>query len=130
MTKCPHEMRNNMKRVFASAIAISLLLCGGLYAQNALAASAGCDWDSSSAVKAPLDTRLTIGGYVTVGEDLPIGSVIYSQRIQTNGNGASLLCRAGVYDLVNTVISAPMANPVTVTRRFPPCSIPIFLASG
>ena len=119
MTKCPDTMRNNMKRLFASATAISLMFCGGLYAQNALAASAGCDWDSSSAVKAPLDTRLTIGGYVTVGEDLPIGSVIYSQRIQTNGSGASLLCRAGVYDLVNTVISAPHGQSSYRDATFP-----------
>jgi type 1 fimbria pilin len=112
-------MRKNMKRIFASVTAISLMLCGSLYTQNTLAASAGCDWDSSSAVNTPLDTRLTIGGYVTVGEDLPIGSVIYSQRIQTNGNGASLLCHAGSYHLVNTVISAPHGQSNYSNATFP-----------
>ncbi|CAM4216438.1 fimbrial protein [Serratia silvae] len=108
-----------MKRIFASRMAISLILCGGLCAQNALAASAGCDWDDSSAIKEPLNTRLTIGGYVTVGEDLPIGSVIYSQRIQTNGNGAKLFCRKGSYDLVSTFTTMPYGQSDYSNTTFP-----------
>lgn len=103
----------------AKKVALSLMLCCGLYAQNTLAAGAGCGWDSSSAVNSPLDTRLTIGGYITVGEDLPIGSVIYSQRIQTNGSGAKLLCRAGVYDLVSTLTSAPHGQSSYRDTTFP-----------
>jgi type 1 fimbria pilin len=112
-------MRKNMKRLFASRMVISLILCGGLYAQNTLAASTGCHWDDSSAIKEPLNTRLTIGGYVTVGEDLPIGSVIYSQRIQTNGNGAKLLCRAGIYDLVSTFTTMPYGQSDYSNATFP-----------
>ncbi|WP_431223622.1 fimbrial protein [Serratia sp. L9] len=108
-----------MKRIFAPGTAISLMLCCSMYAPLTLAAKAGCDWDSSSAITSPLDTRLTIGGNVTVGEDLPIGSVIYSQRIQTNGNGASLLCRAGVYDLVGTFTSTPHGQSSYSDATFP-----------
>lgn len=102
----------------ASGTVTTLMLCCAMYAQNTLAA-AGCDWDSSSAVNSPLDTRLTIGGYITVGEDLPIGSVVYSQRIQTNGNGAKLLCRTGVYDLVSTLTSAPHGQSSYRDATFP-----------
>lgn len=112
-------MGKHMKRIFASSTAISLMLCCSLYAQHTLAAKAGCDWDSASAVTSPLDTRLTIGGNVTVGEDLPIGSVIYSQRIQTNGNGASLLCRAGIYDLVSAFTSTPHGQSSYSDATFP-----------
>lgn len=102
----------------ASGTVTALILCCAMYAQNSLAAT-GCRWDSSSAVNSPLDTRLTIGGYITVGEDLPIGSVVYSQRIQTNGNGAKLLCRPGVYDLVSTITSAPHGQSSYRDATFP-----------
>ncbi|WP_337261431.1 MULTISPECIES: fimbrial protein [unclassified Serratia (in: enterobacteria)] len=108
-----------MKIRIASGIAVSLLLCAGLYAQGAAAANAGCDWDSSSAIFSPLDTRLPIGGTVSVGADLPIGSVIYSQRIQTSGNGAKLLCQAGVYDLVSAFISTPYGQSSYSDSSFP-----------
>ncbi|MGL5387303.1 MAG: fimbrial protein [Serratia sp. (in: enterobacteria)] len=103
----------------ASGTATALMLCCGIYAQNTLAAATGCGWDSSSAINSPLDTRLTIGGYITVGEDLPIGSVIYSQRIQTSGNGAKLLCHAGPYDLVSTLTSAPHGQSSYRDATFP-----------
>lgn len=102
----------------ASATVTVLMLCCTMYTPTTLAA-AGCSWDSSSAINSPLDTRLTIGGYITVGEDLPIGSVVYSQRIQTNGNGAKLLCRAGVYDLVSTLTSAPYGQSSYRDATFP-----------
>ncbi|WP_156292730.1 fimbrial protein [Serratia oryzae] len=108
-----------MKTRIASGVAVSLLLCAGLYVQSAAAANAGCDWDSSSTVISPLETRLNIGGYVTVGESLPIGSVIYSQRIQTNGSGAALLCKAGIYDLVATVTSTPYGQSTYSDSSFP-----------
>ncbi|HGM5491398.1 TPA: fimbrial protein [Serratia fonticola] len=102
----------------ASGTVTALMLCCGIHAQNTLAA-AGCSWDGSSAVDSPLDTRLTIGGYITVGDDLPIGSVIYSQRIQTSGRGAKLLCHAGRYDLVSTLTSAPHGQSSYRDATFP-----------
>lgn len=107
-----------MKITFAPAAMLLMLGCS-LYAQHSAAASAGCDWDVTSAISSPLDTRLTIGGYVTVGEDLPIGSVIYSQRIQTNGSGAKLFCRAGRYDLVSTLTSNPHGQSSYSDATFP-----------
>ncbi|MHA7845060.1 fimbrial protein [Serratia sp. D1N4] len=108
-----------MKTRIASGAVASVMLCAGLYAQNAVAGEAGCEWDSSSAISLPLDTRLTIGGSVTVGEDLPIGSVIYSQRIQTSGNGAALLCKAGIYALVSSFTSTPYGQSSYSDSTFP-----------
>lgn len=108
-----------MKRISASATAIALMLYGALYAQNTLAASAGCEWDSSSSVNTPLEIRLTIGGNITVGADLPIGSVIYSQRIQTNGHGAKLLCRQGNYELASTITREPHGRSNYSDANFP-----------
>ncbi|WP_161782108.1 MULTISPECIES: fimbrial protein [unclassified Serratia (in: enterobacteria)] len=108
-----------MKTIIASRVAVSLILCAGLYAQSALAVTPGCDWDSTSAIFSPLDTRLTIGGSVTVGEDLPVGSVIYSQRIQTSGNGAKLFCQAGIYDLVSSFTSTPYGQSSYSDPTFP-----------
>ncbi|MFC0227522.1 fimbrial protein [Serratia aquatilis] len=96
-----------MKKRIAPGMVMLLLSLTCLPIKNTLAETAGCGWDSSSTVVAPLETRLNIGGNVTVGENLPVGSVIYSQRIQTNGSGAVLLCKAGSYDLVGTLTSAP-----------------------
>jgi type 1 fimbria pilin len=112
-------MRKQMKTIIASGAVASVMLCAGLYTQNAVAGEAGCEWDVSSAISAPLDTRLTIGGSVTVGEDLPIGSVIYSQRIQTSGNGATLLCKAGIYALVSSFTSTPYGQSSYSDSTFP-----------
>lgn len=96
-----------------------LVLYAGLGVPNAVAANAGCDWDSTSTTFSPLDTRLSIGGTVTVGADLPIGSVIYSQRIQTSGNGAKLLCQAGAYALVSAFTSTPHGQSSYSDSTFP-----------
>ncbi|AHG22841.1 hypothetical protein Z042_15315 [Chania multitudinisentens RB-25] len=97
---------------------IPLMLGAGLYMPNAIAA--GCEWDSTSTVNNILETRLTIGGSVTVGDDLPVGSLLYSLRMQTNGNGAKIFCRAGIYNLVTELASpAPYGQSGYSNATFP-----------
>lgn len=92
----------------------------GLYLPSVQAASSGCEWDASSAINSIINTRLTIGGAITVGQDVPIGTVVYSQRIVTNGgNGGRLLCQAGSYDLLTNLTSSPYGKSSYSDATYP-----------
>lgn len=98
--------RINIMRTRKTKIFAALALTGGLYGLSGAALATTCNYDSDNRI--PTGAIALQVANLTVGRDVPLGTIVYKQNLQM-GAPVKLICNGGPFDYFHNVILTNLA---------------------